>query len=65
MTYFVTFSLEGMDLFAAAMSETPLEFEGSSLGPTFTCLITQQMKELKDGDRFYYKHPESGFNAGK
>ena len=56
-------SLEIMDLFAAAMSETPAQ--DGFLGPTFTCLIREQFRELKEGDRFYYRHRESGFTPGK
>ena len=42
-----------VDLFAAALGEESVP--GSSLGPTFTCLIALEFRNKKFGDRFYYE----------
>ena len=38
-----------VDLFAGAMSERPLP--GAKVGATFMCLLTEQFKNLRSGDR--------------
>ena len=50
-----------IDLFAGAMSEIPEP--GSAMGPTFTCLLGNQFKKLRSGDRFWYERddPTIGF----
>ena len=50
-----------IDLFAGAMNEFPTK--GSVLGFTFTCILREQFRRLRAGDRFWYerKH-ENGFN---
>ncbi|XP_049961570.1 uncharacterized protein LOC126481680 isoform X1 [Schistocerca serialis cubense] len=42
-----------VDLYTGMLSEIPLD--GSLLGPTATCLITDQFIRLKQGDRYWYE----------
>ncbi|XP_066977827.1 peroxidase-like [Macrobrachium rosenbergii] len=46
-------SVHDIDLYPGGISETHLE--GGILGPTFTCLLTDQFKRMKSGDRFWYE----------
>ena len=46
-------TVQDIDLFAGGISEFPAP--GSVLGPTFTCIITQQFKNVRFGDRFWYE----------
>ena len=40
----------GMDLRLAGLAEKHLD--GSSIGPTFACLLAETFKAIRDGDRF-------------
>jgi len=48
-----------LSLTTFSLSKEPVV--GSILGPTFHCLVREQFQRLKDGDRFFYSHEESGF----
>ncbi|KAL3869555.1 hypothetical protein ACJMK2_042223 [Sinanodonta woodiana] len=44
-----------VDLFPGAMAETPLE--NAKIGPTLMCILVDQFKRLRAGDRFWYENP--------
>lgn len=56
-------STADIDVFAGAMSETPIS--GSEFGFTFNCILLQQFKNSRFGDRFWYERDdhEVAFNA--
>ncbi|XP_055887034.1 peroxidasin homolog [Biomphalaria glabrata] len=44
---------DNIDLFIGGISETMVD--GAKVGPTFLCILTDQFKRLRDGDRFWYE----------
>jgi len=46
---------DNVDLFAGAIAEDLLP--GARVGPTFSCIIADQFKRIRDGDRLWYENP--------
>eukprot|EP00116_Pleurobrachia_bachei_P002814 sb/3463076/ len=46
--------IEKTDLFVGGILEEPVN--DGLLGPTFSCILGEQFKQLRDGDRFFYTH---------
>lgn len=58
-------TLDKIDIFVGGILEKPAP--GSLLGPTFQCIIGDQFRRLRLGDKFYYEesgHP-GAFTEGK
>ena len=47
--------IEDIDLFVGGVVERPSP--GSILGPTFQCIVGDQFRRLRLGDRFWYEEP--------
>lgn len=43
-----------IDVWVGGMAEEAVE--GGRVGPTFQCLLVEQLRRLRDGDRFWYEN---------
>eukprot|EP00105_Crassostrea_gigas_P010961 XP_011426438.1 PREDICTED: eosinophil peroxidase isoform X2 [Crassostrea gigas] len=57
-------NVDDIDVFAGGIAETPLD--GAAVGPLFSCIIGNQFRDLKDGDRYWYENRGvEGFTLGQ
>ena len=47
-------SIDQVDLFMGGLAEAPAD--GAVVGPTFQAIIARQFRNLRDGDRFYWRN---------
>ena len=57
-------NVDDIDVFAGGVAETP--DDGAAVGPLFSCIIGNQFRDFKDGDRYWYeRRGVEGFSRGK
>lgn len=54
-------NIDDVDLYIGGVSERPVN--GAILGPTFLCLIGDQMARLRRGDRLFYEEATAEFTS--
>ena len=52
-----------VDVWVGGLMEEPVA-AGGRVGPTVRCLLVEQFRRLRDGDRFWYENP-STFSTGR
>lgn len=57
---------DDVELFVGGVSEKPSK-NGEILGRTFKCLVSEQFRRMKFGDRFFYENDDNyvSFSEGK
>merc|ERR1711879_645278 len=55
--------VEDIDLYIGGVSERNV-YQGA-MGPVFACIIGEQFRRLKYGDRFFYTHRNNGGGRGR
>ncbi|XP_057340597.1 peroxidase [Microplitis mediator] len=51
--------VDDIDLYTGALAE--IKISDGLIGPTFTCLISQQFQRLQSGDRYWYESSQSPY----
>jgi hypothetical protein len=63
LTAYAGGDMDDIDLFVGGLAEDSLP--DALVGQTFACIIGEQFKRLKEGDRFFFTHPSSGAQKTK